>query len=546
MKKLFLTLAMIAALVAALFIVANCSTGTGLSGKLPDHSADDAVTKPSEPANPNPSEPEEPPEQSEDDGEGDEPEPPQIFTVIFVADGETVAVVTYTDGGEITEPTVPEKEGYYGKWEDYTLTGNVTVNAVYEKIYFTVVYYVNGELFSTAEIYSVDDIVYPEVPTAAFCEVVWEEPVINGYEISVNAIYMPVNYILSFVADGVTVAEVAYTVFDGEIVCPPVPDKPFYSGIWEEYDLDGGDKTVNAVYTPITYTVTFVADGNIIDTVYYDIENTMVVEPVLPEKPGYTQRWEEYSVAGGNITVNAVYTALNASEFLTYKAVSGGYKVKMYGGSESRVIVPAEYNGKPVLGVGEEAFAGTSVEEVHVCEGVQSLDYAAFYECKTLKKVLLPESLTRLAEGTFYGCSSLESINLPSGLTVIPAEAFASCGLKEINFPAALKEIRERAFYQCGELERAVFPEGLEVIGEFAFCSCVKLKSVVFGENLVRIGAGAFFNCKALEEAVFADAQGWCDEPKQMQHDLPALLQSPATAAAVLKNYGNVAFVKKD
>lgn len=95
-------------------------------------------------------------------------------------------------------------------------------------------------------------------------------------------------------------------------------------------------------------------------------------------------------------------------------------------------------------------------------------------------------------------------------------------------------------------MECAVFPEGLEVIGEFAFCSCVKLKSVVFGENLVRIGAGAFFNCKALEEAVFADAQGWCDEPKQMQHDLPALLQSPATAAAVLKNYGNVAFVKKD
>ena len=124
---------MIAALFAAFFIVANCSTVPGLSGKLPDHSTDDAVNKPSEP--------EEPPGPPEDDGKGDAPEPPQIFTVIFVADGETVAVVTYTDGGEITEPTVPEKEGYYGKWEDYTLTGNVTVNAVYEKIYFTVVYF---------------------------------------------------------------------------------------------------------------------------------------------------------------------------------------------------------------------------------------------------------------------------------------------------------------------------------------------------------------------------------------------------------------------
>ena len=44
--------------------------------------------------------------------------------------------MTYTvENKEIVEPAVPEKDGYVGKWEEYTLTtGNITVKAVYTKI----------------------------------------------------------------------------------------------------------------------------------------------------------------------------------------------------------------------------------------------------------------------------------------------------------------------------------------------------------------------------------------------------------------------------
>lgn len=551
MKKLFLTLATFVALIAAFFIVANCSNGADLNENLLDHPTNDAATKPSEPSDDNntsePSQPENPDEPggNPDDGK-DDPEPPQIFTVIFVADGETVATINYPEGGEIEEPPVPEKEGFTGKWEEYTLVGDITVNAVYERIAYKVGFYIDGALFAECEVYSVEEIVYPEIPSVDFCEIKWEEPAVSGYEIAVNATYVPINYTVSFVADGVTVAEISYNVFDGADE-PSVPAKPFYSGVWEEYVLDGGDKTVNAVYSPIVYTVTFVADGKVVGERTYDIENTLFDEPVLAEKPGYEGSWESYSVSGGNITVNAVYMRLNGSEFLTYRAVDGGYKVKKYTGNESRVIVPSEYNGKPVTAIGEEAFAGSSVEEVHLCEGVEKLEYSAFYGCGALKKVLLPESLTELAECAFGWCSSLESISLPSGITVIPAEAFSTSGLKEINLPSNLKEVRERAFYQCGELESVALPDSVESLGDFAFCSCVKLKSVKFGENLKNIGVGAFFGCDALEEAVFADADGWSDDPKQSQNDLPAMLAaSPASAASVLKNYANVAFKKEN
>lgn len=58
------------------------------------------------------------------------------YRVVFRADGRKVGEVTYTvEDKEIVEPAVPEKDGYVGKWEEYTLTtGNITVKAVYTKI----------------------------------------------------------------------------------------------------------------------------------------------------------------------------------------------------------------------------------------------------------------------------------------------------------------------------------------------------------------------------------------------------------------------------
>ena len=56
--------------------------------------------------------------------------------ITFKADGETVAKLTYTktNGIEGEIPEVPEKEGYKGAWESYTLDGNdIVVNAVYTK-----------------------------------------------------------------------------------------------------------------------------------------------------------------------------------------------------------------------------------------------------------------------------------------------------------------------------------------------------------------------------------------------------------------------------
>lgn len=62
------------------------------------------------------------------------------------------------------------------------------------------------------------------------------------------------------------------------------------------------------------YTVTFVADGKTVDTVQYKKGDLTVKEPAVPEKSGYTGKWEDYMLSDSDITVNAVYTAVGTQE----------------------------------------------------------------------------------------------------------------------------------------------------------------------------------------------------------------------------------------
>ena len=74
-----------------------------------------------------------------------------------------------------------------------------------------------------------------------------------------------------------------------------------------------GDVTLVASFTKgtaIEYTATFVADGVTAGTVTYTVENMEVDAPAVPAKGGYTGVWEEYELAIGGVTVNAVYTAI--------------------------------------------------------------------------------------------------------------------------------------------------------------------------------------------------------------------------------------------
>ncbi len=72
-----------------------------------------------------------------------------------------------------------------------------------------------------------------------------------------------------------------------------------------------------------TYTVTFMDGENIIATVSYTDGQTAIEEPALPQKDGYISAWESYTLSGGDIVVNVVYTLIPTTDITANVAVEG-------------------------------------------------------------------------------------------------------------------------------------------------------------------------------------------------------------------------------
>ena len=96
---------------------------------------------------------------------------------------------------------------------------------------------------------------------------------------------------------------------------PAVPNKKYYEGVWEDFEPENNQtQIVNAKYTAIKYTITFKADGKTVDKQTYTVENKNVTEPKVPEKEGYTGKWKDYNLNGGDRTVIAVYEKIGGTD----------------------------------------------------------------------------------------------------------------------------------------------------------------------------------------------------------------------------------------
>ena len=145
----------------------------------------------------------------------------------------------------------------------------------------------------------------------------------------------------------------------------------------------------------------------------------------------------------------------------------------------------------------EQTVENKSLKRVVLPNSVKSIGEMAFYLCCSLTDFSMPQSLTSLGERAFEECSSLNSINIPKGLTDIPRGAFWHCeALKSVTFYDGVKSIGESAFSECS-IESLELPLTLRSIGESAFYYNPELTELHIPSSIETIGNGAF---------------GWCDK----------------------------------
>lgn len=136
-----------------------------------------------------------------------------------------------------------------------------------------------------------------------------ETTVVIYYEVETET---PVErYTITFRREGKEDVTIEYSADTVDYVVAPddLPVKKYYEGGWGDYSLGfTRGQVVTAVYTPMVYTVTYMADGEKVGEVTYTIENYDFDEPAVPKKAGYKGEWEAHEFNFENITVNAVYT----------------------------------------------------------------------------------------------------------------------------------------------------------------------------------------------------------------------------------------------
>ncbi len=176
-----------------------------------------------------------------------------------------------------------------------------------------------------------------------------------------------------------------------------------------------------------------------------------------------------------------------------------------YTSTDGEVVEPYDENGFGANIVSNVYENGRGI--ITFDGAVTSIGYTAFFGCRSLTSIVLPNGVTSIGAFAFQTCSSLESITIPSGVTTIGSSAFIRCSsLESITLPDSVTSIGAFAFHFCSLLENITIPDSVTSIENGTFYGCRSLESITIPDSVISIGASAFEACLSLESVTIPDS----------------------------------------
>ena len=226
-----------------------------------------------------------------------------------------------------------------------------------------------------------------------------------------------------------------------------------------------------------------------------------------------------YPVTGGNIyfdksTGTITYCDSSVKEAIIPETIEG-VGVSCIGSSAfykcrrlTSVTIP-----NSVTSISNMAFDGcTSLTEFVVSKGSKSFSAVEGVLLNKEKTTLIKyplgktntsyeilNSVTNIGDWAFCDCTSLASITIPNSVTSIGRSAFQNCtSLMSITIPDRVTSIGGSAFYGCSGLTSVTIPNSVATIAHNTFNGCKWLASVKIPDSVTSIGDSAFQGCKKL------------------------------------------------
>ena len=180
------------------------------------------------------------------------------------------------------------------------------------------------------------------------------------------------------------------------------------------------------------------------------------------------------------------------------------YKAFYYCKNLTAVIMP-----EGLTTIGNYAFnMCENFTDVIIPSSVTTIGPYAFRSCHGITEISIPGSVETIDGYAFSYCTNLESVEilLPSSLTTIRYQVFDHCeNLLTVNIPDSVTRIEEYAFNCCFKLKDIIIPEGVNYIGQYAFSSCRSFVEVAIPNGITEINPGVFNNCTSLENVTLPE-----------------------------------------
>ena len=200
--------------------------------------------------------------------------------------------------------------------------------------------------------------------------------------------------------------------------------------------------------------------------------------------------------------------------YLSYSVSKGEVTITECDVLATEIVIPEIIEGFPVTNIGDDAFYNCrSLKSITIPNSMKCIGESAFYNCSSLSKITMPYGLTSIGYSAFYKCENLEIVNLSDIVSwcnikfhdylsnpLYYADILCINGesIEHIVIPGDVVNISDYAFYGCSSLKSIAISEGTTSIGKQTFAYCDNVLSVIIPESVIYIGEGAFKVCTNL------------------------------------------------
>ena len=196
---------------------------------------------------------------------------------------------------------------------------------------------------------------------------------------------------------------------------------------------------------------------------------------------------------------------LKAPEHLNeYDVIKGTLCICSKAFSDCRILKAVRFPNT-VSRIGYQAFSDChSLEQVSLPIHLKTIESGTFFRCSGLSKVYISsEELKEIAQEAFMNCSCLKEIDIPDSVRLIARKAFLGCeNLYSIRLPSSLKDISYSVFEGCKSLTSVNLPQ-VQAIYSRAFAGCTSLQSIFLPDSVAFINEEAFQGCSSLSTIRF-------------------------------------------